>query len=285
MPAAVIFDGEVVNAQKAGTQPHADIALLGVVDEGDPDEGAADIRELGDDARRRLEGEAQFFLRLGVHVDGCDSVFRNADMVIDVRFEFEGGKVLHIEVGEEGLVIDAEVEHRPREPHGLARDALEAEPPAVRHHAHIDERRCLGGNFEAAFEGHAKIGDHLACRGAEVLHPIQIAVGVGLNMVVDLDDLLRQAVVFIGNARPRARIDDDEKGILIGLFGNGIFPAAEGEIVGKIVVGEENFLLGIGIAQNLRKAHGRPNRIAVGADMAGDDDGLVCFYLIKNLLF
>ncbi len=283
VPPAVIFDGEVVDAQEAGAQPHADVALLRIVDEGDPYEGAADVRKFGDDARGGLEGEAELFLRLRIHIDGGDAVFGNSDVVIDVGLELEGGEVLHIEVGEEGLVVHAVFEHRAREPHRLPRDALKAEPSAVRHHAHVDVCRGLGGNFEAVFERDAKVRDHLAGGGAEVLHPIQIPIGVRLDVVVDLDDLLRQSIVFIGNARPRARVDDDEKGVLVRLFGDDILPAAEGEIIGKVLIGEENFLFGIGIAEDVRKAHRRADRVAVGADMAGDDDGVVCLDLLEDL--
>ena len=282
--AAVVLLGDLVDGDEAGAETDAGRAVLRV-NKGDPDETAADGIHIADGGAGLLKGQPELLHGGLGDVEIGHAMLGHLHLGVYVCLVLEGMEILHVEAGVQMIRVHAHVQKHTRQAHGVTRHRAEAEATRIRDHTRVDTGGGLHVDLQLVLEGIVEGGDHLAGRGAMLLHPLILSIGLDGDVVVDLAKLAAQSVAGIGDAVAGGGVDDDTQSLGVVFVGAGLVLVTEkAHVVGVVAVIHQDLLLGEGEAQDALQTQGRAHGVAVGALVAEDHDTVVFLDLIQNEL-
>ena len=119
-----------------------------------------------------------------------------------------------------------------------------------------------------------------------LLLPVEAAVVLQGNVVIDLDQLLAELVVLVGNSGFGSGVQHDAQSILVQLlFHRFIIGTHEGQILRQFTVNEQDLLFGEAQLQDPLHALGGTHAVPVGPHMAKQHDPVIFPDLVENLFF
>ena len=272
--AAAVLHGNGVDVEAVG----AEFAMHAVVALGEvhPDEHVLDVAHEPHEPRRdcgravRTRGDL-----LARGVDIGDVVCGKLNFVHVVGLLDDLGEVLGIQVVVEGVEVDGLRKQECRRLEGARRGGIEGEPPAVRHHAHVEVGRGAEGEFELAFL--REVGDHAARALEGALDEIDVAHLFGKDVMIEAQRLFGERIAFVADHVDGAAVEDDGERTLVIFVGDLVHLRLEEGEPPCLVSHDENFFFGKVVLDELSEPELAAHGVPVGIAVAVDDDAVVLF--------
>ncbi len=182
-------------------------------------------------------------------------------------------KVLGIKIVIEGIEVDGLREEEGRRLEGARRGGIEGEPPAVRHHAHVEVGRRTDGELQFALL--RKVGDHAARTLEGAFDEIDVADVLRKDMVVEAERLVGERIPFVADHVDGPAVEDDGERAPIIFVGDLVHLLIEEGEPPCLVSHDIDFLFGEIVADKLFEAELASHGVAVGIAVTVDDDTVV----------